>query len=282
MPGGRFGEWAPARTAYVIADVDGTLVGHEKHASAPVVSALRRAQAADLFVGYATARLRAGIEAITPGAEMRGPHILLNGAEVWHGGEVLRAWPLDGGSSLRVAELCRRHGWYGAFYTSEQLYVTDRRREAERHWDLMGRFPDGSLDHLDMADGRVLKVTVMIFGASSSAAEEELTAHGLHYVVSTSPQEPNVTFINVTDPGASKGVALAVALKHLRLARSQVVALGDGPNDLPLLHAAGTAVAMGQSPPPVKDAAHFVVPNVDSDGAVQALEAAIGWATKPT
>src|SRR5581483_4144627 len=48
--------------------------------------------------------------------------------------------------------------------------------------------------------------------------------------------------------------------------------VGDGPNDAPLLEAAGLAVAMGNAAPPLKAIAHVVVPSVHEDGLAVAIE----------
>ena len=50
------------------------------------------------------------------------------------------------------------------------------------------------------------------------------------------------------------------------------MAFGDGGNDIPMLQAAGTSVAMGDAAPSVKQAADFVTSSVDKDGIVLALE----------
>ena len=263
-----------------MADIDGTLIGRARHASTAVIAAIGRAQRAGLHVGFATARMRAGIDVVAPGVRVPGPHIVHNGAEVVYEGASLRTWPLGPTVVAQILSVCDRRRWYAAFYTSEACLVTDHRPEADRHWRLMGRAPDGTTADLDAAQSaRVLKARVFVFGASPDVVVATVAATGANCVVATSPQEPATNFVNVTSASASKGVALEVASAHLGLSLDRVVAVGDGENDLPLFAASGTAIAMGQAPSAVRAAAHWVAPDVDADGAADALHAAVEWKT---
>ena len=69
-----------------------------------------------------------------------------------------------------------------------------------------------------------------------------------------------------------KGEALRFLLRHLGLEASQVLAMGDGGSDLPLLQAAGIGVAMANATEGVKAAADFVTTSCDEDGVAVALE----------
>ena len=51
-----------------------------------------------------------------------------------------------------------------------------------------------------------------------------------------------------------------------------VVAFGDGGNDIPMLLAAGTGIAMGNSDDKVKAAADYVTTSVDDNGIANALQ----------
>ncbi|HET7036848.1 MAG TPA: HAD hydrolase family protein, partial [Thermomicrobiaceae bacterium] len=53
---------------------------------------------------------------------------------------------------------------------------------------------------------------------------------------------------------------------------ADVVAVGDGENDLPLLEAAGIGVAMGNAAPEVRARADAVVRGHDADGVAEAIE----------
>ena len=50
------------------------------------------------------------------------------------------------------------------------------------------------------------------------------------------------------------------------------MAIGDGPNDAPLLREAGLAIAMGNANAALKELADAVVASVDEDGFAEAVE----------
>lgn len=80
--------------------------------------------------------------------------------------------------------------------------------------------------------------------------------------------------IELNTPGANKGAALAFLTHRLGIPRAQTLAIGDSSNDLSLLHAAGTAVAVANAADEIKAAADFIVPSCDEGGVALALEKA--------
>ena len=52
----------------------------------------------------------------------------------------------------------------------------------------------------------------------------------------------------------------------------EVIAIGDGPNDIPLLTSAGLAVAMGNAPEELKAVADYVTLDIDHSGLAAAIE----------
>jgi hydroxymethylpyrimidine pyrophosphatase-like HAD family hydrolase len=67
-------------------------------------------------------------------------------------------------------------------------------------------------------------------------------------------------YIEFTDASVSKSGALAWLCRRLGVAREQVVALGDGMNDVDMLEWAGMGVAVAEAAEPVRAAADVVVP----------------------
>jgi hydroxymethylpyrimidine pyrophosphatase-like HAD family hydrolase len=73
-------------------------------------------------------------------------------------------------------------------------------------------------------------------------------------------------------PGASKGTALKVLLRDLGISATNVMAIGDGENDIEMIQIAGVGVAMGNASQKLKDVAMYITASNDEDGIVQALE----------
>ncbi|MGN0975657.1 MAG: HAD hydrolase family protein, partial [Gemmiger sp.] len=79
-------------------------------------------------------------------------------------------------------------------------------------------------------------------------------------------------FIETMPLGVEKSASLAVLLQVLGLRREDLMACGDGWNDLPMIQYAGMGVAMGNAVPSVKAAADYISADNDHDGVAEAVE----------
>ena len=77
--------------------------------------------------------------------------------------------------------------------------------------------------------------------------------------------------LGVFAAGSDKGTALRLVSKRLGIDRSQVMAIGDNPNDLPMFACASIRVAMGNATRDVKAAATMVAPTNDDAGVAWAV-----------
>jgi Cof subfamily protein (haloacid dehalogenase superfamily) len=280
LPGGRFDRWRPACPRYVVCDVDGTLVGPDAHATAEVVEAVARAQAAGVRVGFATGRMRDAVSTLATQLGASGPHVFHNGAEVRAEGRTVASWTVEPWQVDALLRLARgRDDTYVEIYTEDRYLASSLDERARPHWSILGRGPDGVLaGAADLAGAQVLKATFAIFEDTAlQPVVDGIGDLGLLAGTAGSPLTPDLVFVNATDPAADKGRALAAAAGHLGVDLDAVVAIGDAHNDLPMLAIAGTAIAMGQADPEVIAAAHLVVPDVDAHGVAVALAAVTGW-----
>ena len=77
--------------------------------------------------------------------------------------------------------------------------------------------------------------------------------------------------IDILPRDGGKGAGIRAAMERYGLAREEVMAFGDGENDITMLEEAGIAVAMGNGDGQVKAVADHVTGTVDEDGVSQAL-----------
>jgi hydroxymethylpyrimidine pyrophosphatase-like HAD family hydrolase len=99
---------------------------------------------------------------------------------------------------------------------------------------------------------------------------ERLGLHGGSYTVGWT------AWLDIAPEGVSKAHGLQLVARRLGIDASEVLAVGDGRNDLEMFAWAGRAVAMGQAPTEVAQAADAVVATVEDDGLADVLELLVG------
>lgn len=279
-PGGRFAEWRPQTPAYVVCDIDGTLVGPSHLASTEVADAVARAKAAGLHVGVATGRMRGGVAKLNEQLNAPGPHVTFNGGEVRSSDGVIASWSLSAEQVDGLIAIARAgDDRYVEIYTDEGFWIAPYDERGRPHWQILDAEPDGEITSAAQLDGApVLKAT---FAAFADGVVDQLVhdvaALGLLPGAAGSPRTPELDYVNATHPDADKGRAILRAADYLDIGIEQVVAVGDAPNDLSMLGVAGTAIAMGQAPDSIRAAAHLVAPSVDAHGVATVIDAVLGW-----
>lgn len=132
-------------------------------------------------------------------------------------------------------------------------------------------FPDGELggesivsDLADMVDGPVSRVIIRDPQATSEdfvRLAANLGLHGTDYIVGWT------AWLDLAPVGITKESGLDYVAAQLGVDRADVLAIGDGRNDIEMLQWAGRGVAMGQAIDEVKAVADAVAPSVTDDGA---------------
>jgi len=132
-------------------------------------------------------------------------------------------------------------------------------------------FPTGELsgemiltDVEDLVAGPVSRVIIRDPQATSEdfvRLAEELGLHGTDYVVGWT------AWLDLAPVGVTKASGLQYVVDRLGLTAADVLAIGDGRNDIEMLRWAGRGVAMGQAVQQVIDAADDVTDLVSEDGA---------------
>ncbi|MFN8192317.1 MAG: HAD family hydrolase [Nocardioidaceae bacterium] len=137
-------------------------------------------------------------------------------------------------------------------------------------------FPDGELSGemilTDVADLVAEPVSRVIIRDPNASADDfvrlaaRLGLHGTDYVVGWT------AWLDLSPVGVSKASGLEHVIGALGLRPVDVLAIGDGRNDLEMLRWAGRGVAMGQAVDEVKAAADHVTVSVQDDGAAVELD----------
>jgi HAD superfamily hydrolase (TIGR01484 family) len=136
-------------------------------------------------------------------------------------------------------------------------------------------FPDGELSGeftiADVEDLVAVPVSRVIIRDPNATADDfvalgrKLGLHGTDYVVGWT------AWLDLAPMGVSKASGLEYVARELGVDASDVLAIGDGRNDVEMLRWAGRGVAMGQAVEEVREAADDVTAPVHDDGAAVEL-----------
>jgi Cof subfamily protein (haloacid dehalogenase superfamily) len=255
----------------VALDIDGTLFANspgtgqvDESISPAVVQAVRRAYDAGAHVVLATGRSTFGI---TPVWDLLG--LPPNGASVLavasNGSVTFRYPPVEVRSATTfdagdIVRMLMEHV-PNAAVAVEDIGVGYRLNRPFPEGEITGEMRLESLEDL-IAE----PVTRVIIRDPHSSEEEflelaeKLGLQGTNYFIGWT------AWLDIAPEGVTKASALADVADELGVARHEVLAIGDGRNDIEMLRWAGRGVAMGQSPLEVQEAADDVTETVDNDG----------------
>lgn len=254
--------WSPRLVAL---DIDGTVVDHAGLMPDTVRDAVRRVVAAGIPVVLSTGR---SWHATQPVFDYLG---LPPGSSVSSNGAVTVSYPpleVTRAITFDPSEVIKKV----MEFAPDTLVAVE---EVGKGYRLTGHFPDGDLSGEmiieDLAQLGTRPVTRVILRDPNSsdrdfiALAEQLGLHGVTYFVGFS------AWLDIAPEGVNKATALADIADDLGIAAADVLALGDGRNDIEMLRWAGRGVALGDAPPEVKSAADAVTDRFDAGGTVNEL-----------
>jgi Cof subfamily protein (haloacid dehalogenase superfamily) len=257
---------APWRPGLVALDVDGTLLDYSERLDHEVRDSVRRVVDAGVPIVLATGRSAHGLAWITEELGLPpGYAIASNGAVTtsYPPVEVVESVTFDAREAVHtvlehVPDAIVAVEVVGRGYRTNRLFPPD---------EISGEMWIQTVDEL-VAE----PVTRVVIRDRESTSEdfiklaEKLGLHGTNYYVGWT------AWLDLAPEGVTKASALESLAGRLGVARSDVLAIGDGRNDVEMLAWAGRGVAMGHAPAEVRDVADAVTGSVQEHGAKAELD----------
>jgi len=259
--------------ALVATDLDGTLLRGDGTVSDRTREAIARAEATGITVVMVSGRPIRWMHGVAEATGHHGVAICSNGAVRYDLAteEVLSHDPIAPAvGRLVVAAL--REALPGVRFAVEQADRFGR----EPGWQL--RDPSrGIVEVVAEAEELVAQPSSKILARLDHVDPDELLAAAQHALgeLATATHSSSWGLVEISAAGVSKATALERYAGELGITAAEVVAVGDMPNDLPMLAWAGRAVAVANAHPRVLAAADEVTASNEDDGVALLLEAVL-------
>jgi Cof subfamily protein (haloacid dehalogenase superfamily) len=255
----------------IACDLDGTLIGPDFCFSPRLLRAMQRARERGITVSIATGRGYPSMVHYARRLGVTAPVICYQGAQInTMQGETLYEMGFPRKYLPDVIAFCEEGGWELTVYCDDEIYQTTRLYD-RAFYDRWFGLPTHHVDDLSAAlPGEPIKLLITApTKASADSLEPQLQdlSAGRFQVIRS-----HDWFVEGLASGVSKGDALARLAARLRVAREEVMALGDSDNDASMIAWAGLGIAMGNASPGLKSVATEIAPTQAEDGAAWAIE----------
>lgn len=256
-------------------DIDGTLTNTQKDITPATLEKIIEAQEKGHIVAIASGRPLPGIRKIADTIELDrfGGYVLaFNGGRIvdYSTGEVVYQAVLDNDVVRDIYDYCLKAGCGMVTYDGDRVITGT---------DIDGYMTfEASINHMEIMridnfreyiDFPLNKCLLTADPDKAEKIEQEL-AEKFGDQLNIFRSEPY--FVEIMPPNVHKATSLEKLLEVLDMDRKDLVACGDGYNDLTMMEYAGVGVAMANAQDIVKEHADYITLSNDEDGLVPVVD----------
>jgi len=271
-----------ARSSYrlLVVDIDGTLMDKDGNISAEDREALDRVRDSGILLALSTGRSALACRGVIDSLALDGYHIFFDGALVGclESGHEVSAQPISQAVVSQMVDFAHQYGIDLELYSTTHYFAERETWSTGAHREYFDIEPT-IVDFRQVQGERIIKGGLVVTNPEERAGAQSFQRRfddSPYLSWARTPAYPGVAFINVLSPEVSKGKALEALVSYIGVGMNEVMAVGDGTNDIPLLKTAGLAVAMGNAPDEVKAVADYLTLDVEQSGLAAAIREFLG------
>ncbi|MDR7857526.1 Cof-type HAD-IIB family hydrolase [Tissierella sp.] len=238
-------------------DIDGTLVDKNVKVHTSTIEIIKRAIHKGIIVTLSTGRMYPSAKAIADKFGIDYPLIVYNGAEIRNPKDNSFAFskylPLD--ISKEIILLCKENNLYLQFYEEDSIVV-------EKIVDETRIDPDLAFAKCKEV-GDLSKYTLQPCPKMMIVTEPHKTSEVESLLLTKFKDKIHITrskpyLIEIIHPMVSKANALETLANKFNISQEEVIAIGDGDNDIEMIKWAGLGISVGNATETLKNYADYV------------------------
>ena len=259
----------------LVLDLDGTLTDSQKNITEHTLNALLKAQEQGLKIVLASGRPTYGVAPLADKLRLdkyEGYILSYNGGEIidWKTGEVMYKNLLDSDIIPYLYKCAKDNNFAIVTYDGKYVLTESPNDPYVLKEALLNVMQIKPVDNFLAAVKHPLAKCLIVGDPERLAVLEKQMYDQLHERMGVFRSEPY--FLELVPLGIDKAQSLSVLLKEIGMQREEMIAVGDGFNDLSMIRYAGLGVAMANAQPVAKENADFVTRSNDEDGVAYVVE----------
>ncbi|WP_333652552.1 Cof-type HAD-IIB family hydrolase [Lacrimispora sp.] len=259
----------------IVLDLDGTLTNKNKEITPRTKEVLFELKAQGGIIVLASGRPTYGVMPLAKELELdqSGGYILsFNGGRIidCKTRETIFARELPVSSNARIIRMAEDHRVNILTYENEQIITPNGSDEYVKKESAVNKLEIKEISNMESYVQFPVEKFLMLEDGDYLAMVEPKVKAALGRDYSVYRSEPY--FLEILPKGIDKAASLERLLSRLDMSREEMIACGDGYNDLSMIKYAGLGVAMENAVLPVKTAANYVTLSNNDDGIAHVVE----------
>lgn len=274
------------RITLVLADVDGTLVTHDKVLTPRAVASVRALADAGVAFAITSGRPPRGMQMLVEPLGLSTPLAAFNGGEFVRPDLSLIEQRVVAAELVQpVLAMTAAHGLDAWIYRGSEWLVRERHGSHVDREEWTVKFPPTVVSDFAAITEDVVKIVGVsddlgaVAECEAAIVAEFAGALRCNRTTARRDHEARVFaarsqpyYVDVTHPDANKGAVVHALAQMLNISPSEIATIGDMPNDTSMFAESGLSIAMGQSSDEVKRAATHVTTSSEDEGFANAIE----------
>ncbi len=256
---------------FIALDVDGTLVTSERTITDSTKAAIQAAIEKGVLVSISSGRPYVGVGPIAKQLGLKAPMIAYNGGMIVDStnDQIIYECGMNPEDARRVIADGQKEDTTIIIWSKDELYVNRMDVRVDSYRQISDVVPHLIEDYEALIEQGITKIlwiddveTIVVYRDRYRKKYQEQIN-----VVTSLPM-----FLEFVDKGVSKAEALKRIGEQYGIKREEMIAIGDGDNDLEMLEYAGLGIAMGNAHDHVKAVCEDVTASNDDDGVAKAIK----------
>lgn len=255
---------------FIAVDMDGTLLNSQKEITPNTLNSINKMIDKGYIFCLSTGRSYAGVSSYLEKINGNIPLILYNGSVVTFSktNELLINKVLSSNQAHKILDIINKNNGTYIFWSKEKLFVNELNNYTEKYFKMSNVIPHIIKNESEIPYEDITKI--IWFDENEKLKLYQNTILKELYDVNYFTSQP--TFLEFVSYGISKANAMEALGKYYNISNDEMIAVGDGCNDLQMIQYAALGVAMANAEQEVIDNANYVTTSNNEDGVAKVID----------